>query len=137
MSLTLSIFSPERLLTKSIQVRQVILTGSEGQLEILPGHVSMVGLLETGMFEYVPLDGAEAVRGLISTGFFEVRLEEVRVFAETLELDGEIDFERARRAQVKAEQTMMDANLDEEHFKKYELKLQRSLIRQQLSEHSS
>ena len=65
-------------------------------------------------------------------GFFEVKNNEVYVMAETLELKGEIDVNRAKKAQQLAEQTLQAAGLDEHHFKKYQLKVQRSIIRQNL-----
>ena len=130
--LVLSIFSPERRLLTRVPVSCVTLSGSEGQIQVLSGHANMVGTLETGAFEYVAESG-ELVLGFISTGFFEVSQNEVSVMAETLELKGEIDLDRAKRAQQKAEEMLRDAALDEYRFRKYELKLQRALIRQQLA----
>src|SRR5579885_835194 len=129
----LSIYSPERRLLEGATVDSVLVTGSEGQVEILPGHAPMVGTLETGMFTYrVPGDPGEH-KGVISSGFFEVRDDRVIVLAETLELAGEIDVERARKAQALAEQTLAQAALEADQFRKYQLKLQRALIRQQVA----
>ena len=131
--LTLSIFAPERRLMDKKQVEDVTLTGSEGQIQILPGHAPMMGRLDTGGFEYT-LSGGEKTSGVISTGFFEVKDDQVSVVAETIELRSEISVVRAKLAQQKAENALKEAGLDEHHFKKYQLKLQRSLIRQQLAE---
>ncbi|HLE00118.1 MAG TPA: ATP synthase F1 subunit epsilon [Bdellovibrionota bacterium] len=131
MSLKLTILSPERKLLESLPVDEITLVGSEGQIEILPGHAAMIGTLETGIFSYRASEGREA-KGMISSGFFEVRDDVVVVMAETLELQGEIDVERAKRAQKAAEEALGDADLDEQRFRKYQLKLQRALIRQQL-----
>ncbi|MEK7397424.1 MAG: ATP synthase F1 subunit epsilon [Candidatus Poribacteria bacterium] len=132
-SLKLSIYSPERKLIEELVVEEVILPGSEGQVQFLPGHTPMLGTLETGIFTYKTVTGTET-RGVVSTGFFEVLENKVAVMAETIELKGEIDVERAKRAQKSAEETLRDAELDEHKFKKYQLKLQRALIRQQLGE---
>lgn len=131
MSLKLTILSPERKLTENLSVEEMNLTGSEGQIQILPGHANMVGTLETGNFSYKNSGGTE-VAGMISTGFFEVKDDKLVVMAEVMELKGEINLDRAKKAQKLAEQALSDANLDESKFKKYSLKLQRSLIRQQL-----
>ena len=48
----ISIYSPERRLLEGATVESVLLTGSEGQIEILPGHAPMTGTLETGVFSY-------------------------------------------------------------------------------------
>ena len=129
--LKLSVYSPERKLIERKDVESVTLTGSEGQIQILPGHSQMAGTLDTGIFAYS--EKGQEVRGVISTGFFEVLDEDVILLAETLELTAEIDYERAKLAQKKAEDGLKDAALDEGKFQKYQLKLQRSLIRQQES----
>jgi F-type H+-transporting ATPase subunit epsilon len=128
--LKLSIYSPERKLVESRAVTSVTLPGSEGQVEVLPGHVRLAGTLETGPFMFTEA-GGQSVRGVISSGFFEVTDDRVTVLAETLELTGEIDIQRAKLAQKKAEDALLDAALGGEHFQKYQLKLQRALIRQQ------
>ena len=131
--MTLSIFAPERRLMDRKQVDDVTLTGSEGQIQVLPGHAPMIGRLDIGLFEYT-LSGGEKTAGVISTGFFEVKDDHVSVVAETVELLSEINLDRAKVAQQKAEAALKDAGIDEHHFKKYQLKLQRALIRQQLAD---
>ena len=130
-SLYLTMITPERKLLDREKVEAVTLFGSEGQIQILPGHVPMIGALEAGTFHFRYEDGREE-SGVISSGFFEVQGEEVKVAAETLELKKEIDVSRARAAQQKAEAALQAADLDQNHFKKYQLKLQRSIVRQQL-----
>ena len=70
---------------------------------------------------------------MVSTGFFEVKSDEITLMAETIELKKEIDLQRAKNAQQKAETALLDAALDEARFRKYQLKLQRALIRQQVA----
>lgn len=130
--MTLTFLSPERKIAENVRVSSVLLTGSEGQIEILPGHAEMIGTLETGIFAYTP-EGGTVIRGAISTGFFEVKGDHVKVMAETSEAAGEIDLARAKSAQKKAEAALSDPHLDQKLFRKYELKLQRALIRQQVA----
>ena len=130
--LRLSILSPERRLVESLLVEEVTLTGSEGQIQVLPGHASMIATLKTGLFQYRS-KGCEPVAGVISTGFFRVSEGEIHDLAETVEVRGEIDLDRAKKAQALAEETLKDAELDEHRFRKYQLKLQRALIRQQIA----
>jgi F-type H+-transporting ATPase subunit epsilon len=130
--LKLSILSPERRIVEDILVEEVTLPGSEGQIQILAGHAAMIGTVETGVFNY-HTSGKEPVWGVITTGFFEVKDNEVSILAETLELKNEIDVDRAKRAQQLAEETLKAADLGEQQFKKYQLKLQRSIIRQHLA----
>jgi len=128
--LTLNIFSPEKKVLEGRRVAEVTLPGTEGQIQILSGHAAMVGALETGIMSY-QVEGEGQARAAISTGFFEVAEDQVTLTVETIELSGEVDVERAKRAQATAEKMLQDASLDEHQFKKYELKLQRALVRQQ------
>ncbi len=128
----LSLLTPNRKLLTEEPVEGVTLTSSEGLIEILPGHAPMLGSLETGAFAYKKENSNEAQEGFISTGFFEVSEDHVKVTADTLELDSEIDLDRAKEAQRKAEEALKDPQIDEKKFRKYQLKLQRSVVRQQL-----
>jgi F-type H+-transporting ATPase subunit epsilon len=127
----LSIFAPERRLTENESVSSLLVTTSQGEAEILPGHADMVAKLETGRFQYTPKNG-KPVMGVISSGFINVTHGAVKVVAETIELPGEIDLSRAKAAQLKAEKMLTDASLDEHQFKKYQLKVQRAIIRQNI-----
>lgn len=128
----LQLLSPERKLLEGLEVDEVTLPSSEGQIQVLPGHAPMVGSMDTGVFNYRGTDGKTS-SGVISMGFFEVRADDLVVMAETIELKGEIDIDRAKRAQKQAEETLKAADLDEHQFNKYQLKLQRALVRQQLA----
>lgn len=127
----LTLLTPSRKLLDGVNVDRVVLNGSEGQIEVLPGHAQMMGTLETGTFAYSGSEDADS--GFISTGFFEIKDDTVTVLAETLELKKEINLTRAEAAQQKAEQMLKDATLAGDAFKKYQLKLERALIRQNVS----
>jgi len=129
--LLLTVLSPERRLIENVRVQEVTLCGSEGQIQILPGHMAMIGTLETGIFDY-QVEGEIPVVGVISSGFFEVKDDTISIMAETLELKKEIDLNRALRAQQQAEETLKEADLEEHKFKKYQLKLQRAIVRQRI-----
>ncbi len=131
-TLKLTLLSPERKLLDHFTVQSVTVTGSEGQIEILPGHSAMIGTVETGLFSYQLPDKSVSV-GVISSGFFEIKDDLVRIMAETVELKSEINLTRAQEAQKRAEKALQDAALDEHQFRKYQFKLQRALIRQQIA----
>ena len=86
-NLKLTILSPERRLLEGLAVQEVTLHGSEGQIQILPGHAAMVGTLENGAFSYLA-EGGLSAGGIISSGFFEVRGDLISVLAETIEVAG-------------------------------------------------
>jgi F-type H+-transporting ATPase subunit epsilon len=118
----LSILAPERILLDDEAAESLTITTGEGD---------MISTLETGRFIYRDSKGQNVV-GVISSGFLNVENGTVKVIAETIELAGEIDKNRAKQAQMKAEKMLTEASLDEHSFKKYQLKLQRSIIRQSL-----
>jgi F-type H+-transporting ATPase subunit epsilon len=130
-TIRVTIITPERKLMSGTDVKSVTLTGSEGMIQVLPGHVPMIGTLHAGVFSYETPAG-EIGSGVISSGFFQVLDNNVSVMAETLELPEEIDVGRAKAAQQKAEAALKEAGMDERAFRKYQLKLMRSLIRQQV-----
>lgn len=130
--LKLSIYSPQRTLVQNVSVKSIVLTGTEGEVEILPEHAPLIGQLATGTFSYLDPQGS-VVKGFISTGFYEVTENHVKVTADTLELSHEIDLDRAQKAQKEAEKTLISDALTFESFDKYQLKLQRALVRQQIA----
>jgi len=136
MALTLTLCSPDRKLFDRKPVKEVTIPGFEGEIQVLPEHGRMVGTLETGILSYRGEDGGETIAA-ISSGFFEVADDHVMVLAETLELNQEVDRERAKRAQSAAELKLNDASLEPDTFRKYQLKLQRALVRQQVATTSS
>ena len=126
----LTILAPERRLLQGEPVSSLIITTAEGEVQILPGHADMISALETGRFVYRSSQGE--ITGIITSGFLNVESGAVKVVAETIELAGEIDRNRAKQAQASAEKMLMDSSLDEASFRKYQLKLQRAIIRQQI-----
>lgn len=134
--LTLSILTPDRSVARSEKVDFILLTTTEGRIEILPGHTPLVGMLEPGLFKYRGSSGTEK-SGFISSGFLDVQQNIVTVLAETLEFKAEIDVARAKSAEERARQKLTSGTLGggEDNFRKQQLKLQRALIRQQLAKH--
>lgn len=129
--LKFSLYTPDRKVFEGQETPEVTLTGTEGQIQILPGHVNMVGAHEPGLLKYKDVNGAE-IRAFVSTGFFEVNQGTITVMAENFEPAESIDFERAK----KAEQQALD-KLKEEggsaHRLKYQRKLQRAQLRQKIA----
>ncbi len=131
--LTLSVYSPERKFIENVAVSEVSLYGSEGQIQILPGHADIVGILTSGAFSFTRV-GADKSTGFISSGFFELTDGKLSIMAETLELDSEIDLDRARTAQRRAEEALSSQSIELDQIEKYQLKLQRALLRQQIAQ---
>lgn len=101
-TLHVEVVSPERVLFSG-EARQVITrTMDGGEIAFLPGHSSFLGALVENHTRIYLADGTVqdlAVHG----GFVEVAPDHVTILSDAAELAGEIDIERARRAQQRAE----------------------------------
>lgn len=125
----LSVFCPDRRVFDGKEVASVTLTGSEGQVQILPGHAPMVGTLDTGVFAF---EGSESGEAVVSHGFFRVEDEHVTILAGTLEFSGEIDVQRAESTYKKAENDLKAAT-DPDELVRLGRKLRRADLRRSFS----
>jgi F-type H+-transporting ATPase subunit epsilon len=79
----------------------VIARTVDGEIGILPGHVPVLGVLETGPVRVKVPDGEEVIAA-VHGGFLSVADDVVTVLAEVAELADEIDVARAERALERA-----------------------------------
>jgi F-type H+-transporting ATPase subunit epsilon len=126
--LLLNLLSPERKLFEQKPVEEITLQASVGMVQILPEHAPLIGELETGIFHFKD-SNQKVTRGVISFGHYEIVDNCVNVFAETVELENEIDINRAKKAEQSALEALSEADLTEHQFKKYQQKLFRALTR--------
>ncbi len=82
----------------------VVAPGSEGELGILPHHISLLTPLATGSVK-VRNEGQEQFF-FVSGGFLEVRPDKVTVLADAAERAEDIDEARAEEARRRAEQLL-------------------------------
>lgn len=122
-TLRVEVVSPERVLFSG-DARQVITrTVDGGEIAFLPGHSAFLGALVENHTRIYLADGHVqdlAVHG----GFVEVAPDHVTILSDAAELAGEIDIERARRAQTRAEEAMRG-----EHDATVEAALRRAYVR--------
>jgi F-type H+-transporting ATPase subunit epsilon len=75
----------------------------DGELGILPGHVSLLGVLAEGFTVRISGgDAGEGVEAAVHGGFLSVSSDNVTILAEIAELSDEIDVDRARTALERA-----------------------------------
>jgi F-type H+-transporting ATPase subunit epsilon len=104
----LSILTPERE-EASCDAESLVVTLTDGQIQILPGHSPQVSPVAIGWLAYV----AEGVRHevCVTEGVLIVEPGAVTVLAGAIETSSEIDVERARsaleRARKRVEETHM------------------------------
>ena len=81
----------------------VIAQTVDGQIGVLPGHIPLVTVLETGVMR-VQVDQEQEQKLAVSGGFLEMSPDnKLTILAQTAELADEIDVERARQALARAE----------------------------------
>ncbi|HEU0075236.1 MAG TPA: F0F1 ATP synthase subunit epsilon [Dehalococcoidia bacterium] len=101
MPLSLQIVTPERVLFEEADVASVTITGSLGEMTILPSHAPLMTELRPGPLVF--RRGGEEVDVALSGGFLEVREDKVVVLADTAERSDEIDLARAEEARRRAQ----------------------------------
>jgi F-type H+-transporting ATPase subunit epsilon len=108
MPLSVELVSAERKVWTG-EAAFVVARTLDGELGILPGHVSLLGVLAEGFT--VRVSGGEAGDGIeaaVHGGFLSVSDDYVAILAEVAELSNEIDVERARAALDRANATSED-----------------------------
>ena len=133
--LNLEVVTPFRTVLNE-DVDSVTLPGIEGELGILPEHVPLLTILDTGIMSYVNGSGnTQAIA--VHWGYAQVDGNNVRVLAELAETADEIDLPRAQEAEKKAQELLQSSDTassewenEESRQKIYENKLSRSIVRQ-------
>ncbi|SEL34313.1 ATP synthase F1 subcomplex epsilon subunit [Colwellia chukchiensis] len=104
LSVNLNVVSAEEeLFSGSIESLQI--TGSEGELGIMPGHAPLLTSLKPGMARIVKKGGEEEVIYL-SGGMLEVQPNNVTVLADIAVRGGDLDEQAAEEAKQRAEEKL-------------------------------
>jgi len=124
--MTVEVVTPERVVYSG-QAEMVIARGVQGDLGILPNHMPLVSPLKIAPVR-IKTEGEKEVKMAVSGGFMEVRGDKVTILAETAELPGDIDVDRAKAAKARAEKRLAEkyAELD---VLRAERALQRAMAR--------
>lgn len=128
--LQFEIVTPERVLTKE-KILQVTVPTIQGEITILPGHISLVSVLASGVLELAKPDKSRMVIS-VSGGFVKVSGDQVVILADTAEKAEEIDLARVEEAKKRAEKTKSDAKIfDARQFTALSAKIAKELARTQ------
>ncbi|MFY9114842.1 MAG: F0F1 ATP synthase subunit epsilon [Dethiobacteria bacterium] len=105
-SLRLEVVTPQKRVLME-EVESVIAPGSEGYLGVLIGHAPLLTTLKPGVLYYRKV-GENRERMAVSGGFMEAGPDKVIILADTAELSGDIDVDRARRSKERAEKRLRE-----------------------------
>jgi F-type H+-transporting ATPase subunit epsilon len=112
MPLNVDLVSAERRVWSG-EANFVVARTLDGELGILPGHISLLGVLAEGFT--VRITGGDAGDGIEAAahgGFLSVSDDNVTILTEIAELSGEIDIDRARAALERATNASLDDGED-------------------------
>ena len=130
-TLTVELVTPEKpALTESADF--VVLPAFEGEMGVLPGHEAFLVQLKPG--EVRVKKGADLKSFAVSGGFAEILDNKVSVFAETAEMAGEIDSERARQSLEKARSETHQRGADPLTLAQAEAAMRRAQVRLRIAE---
>lgn len=101
-TLQVELVAVERMIWSG-EASMVIARTTEGELGVLPGHAPLLGELAPGGVVRIRPESGEELVVAAHGGFLSVTEKGVSILAETAEMAGEIDVERAREALRRAE----------------------------------
>jgi F-type H+-transporting ATPase subunit epsilon len=132
LKLTLKIITPEKLVYEA-EVSQVSIPTTEGEITILPSHISLVSTLASG--DIVAKIDEEFVPFAVSGGFIKVENDEVAIMADFAEHVADIGDDVIAKAEARAKelQSQFD-NKEIVDFEHFESELERSLTRVKIAD---
>jgi F-type H+-transporting ATPase subunit epsilon len=129
----LEVVTPERQLLAE-EVSMVSLRGGDGDLGILPRHAPLATTVKPGIVKVKLPAGEDFIH--VTGGFLEVLPDRITILADTAEIGGYIDVERATRAKERAEERLSRAT-DPEERAEAEAALKRANLRLETAERSA
>jgi F-type H+-transporting ATPase subunit epsilon len=127
MKIDLQVVTPEKM-AFSGEVDQISLPTRDGQITILPKHVSLVSTIKHG--ELIIKNADVETLMVVYGGFVEVRKNQVRVMTDIAERIEEIDIEKAEAARQEAQRLLQEKeNMSDVAFADTTALLEKSLVR--------
>lgn len=122
------IVTPERIVLQR-EVLQITMPTTSGEITILPNHIPLVSVLQSGVIETTSSDNEVEVMS-VSGGFVEVSWGKVVILADTAERAEELDEERIKEAHKRAAELRNNAkDLDEVQFANISAQLEKEFAR--------
>ncbi|MGA1204631.1 MAG: ATP synthase F1 subunit epsilon [Opitutales bacterium] len=135
MPLTLEIVTPERKVLSEEVDHVVLPTEAGGEIDVLPGHIPLMTMIEPGELRYYKGNQVESIA--IARGFIEVIGDTVSVLTEAaIEVD-EIDPASLAGAKARAQQALEEARRsgeDPEILEQLETRARFTLVQQIIKE---
>ena len=108
------IVSPAKSILKPQECTSVLMPGSKGYMEILPGHAPLVSELHVGVLSIKAVGKEDRSRYFISGGYTDITNEKVVVLADHIMDVMQISLDQAKEEKEKMEQRLLKASSEEE-----------------------
>jgi len=131
MPLNLEIVTPERLVLSEEVDHVVLPTQAGGEIDVLPGHVPLMAMIEPGELRYYKGNQPESIA--IDRGFIEVIGDHVQVLTEAAIEVSAIDTSALTEARARAEEALEEARRsgeDPEILEQLETRARFTLVQQ-------
>lgn len=122
--ISLTVVTRERKFIE-VDVDEVVLPASDGEIGVLPGHTPLLTTLRIGVLRYRA--GSTVERIVISWGFAEVLPDRVIVLAERGVLPSEVDLTAAEAERAEAEKELAFLSSNDAEFAIVEGRLEESV----------
>jgi F-type H+-transporting ATPase subunit epsilon len=113
----LTLVTPEKTIVKDAELSEITLPAYSGELNILPGHSSLMTVLKSGRLTYKLVSG-ETAEFVIAWGYCQVTENSVQVLAESLKSKSELDPAKIAGDLKSADQKLNEETLSEEEYEK-------------------
>ncbi len=131
-TIQLEMVTPEKVALQA-EAEMIVLPALEGEMGVLPGHAPFIVMLNPGEVR-VTAPGGEKKFYAVAGGFAEIQPNKVAVFAETAEMAGEIDAERAKQSLERAKAQAQAPGIDPMTLAQAEAAMRRAQVRLRVSE---
>lgn len=135
MSLTLEVVTPERKVLSEIVDHVVLPTEEAGELDILPGHVPLMTIINPGQLSYFV--NGKPLSIAIDKGFIQIIGDKVKVLTEAAIEVAQIDLDavnEARRRALEALEEAKSRNDDPAILEELETKARFALVQKIIAE---
>ena len=122
----IEIVTPDAMVV-SDEVDEITVTGAAGEFGVLPGHCHMLSSLKIGEVNYKNENVVKYIA--LGSGYAEVGPDKITILAETAELSGDIDVERAQGAKSRAEEAIGSLPKGEKEYQEAESAFERATVR--------
>ncbi len=116
----LSIYTPETSLLAQKPVEEVLVPSVKGELGILPGHASIISLLQAGVLKYKTKGSSSWEKVAIGWGYLEVSKEEIKVLAESVQTKEALDLVQIEKNLKEIEEELERLDLEPSEREKLE-----------------